>query len=59
MTDKQQNEIEEIEATQTALRDSIEQTKGLAAKVEDLLQQHKQNLETGAESGDGEARGQA
>lgn len=48
MTDKQQNEIEEIEATQTALRDSIEQTKGLAAKVETLLQQHKQNLETGA-----------
>jgi ABC-type transporter Mla subunit MlaD len=47
VTTNQQNEIAEIEATQAALRDSIEATKGLAARAETLLQQHKRNLENG------------
>lgn len=43
---KQQNrEIAEIEATQKALRESIEATKGLAEKAENLLQKHKQTLQ--------------
>jgi DNA anti-recombination protein RmuC len=43
---KQMNQqIAEIEATQAALRDSIEATKGLAEKAETLLQKHKQTLE--------------
>ncbi|MEA3032571.1 MAG: hypothetical protein QOH86_587 [Sphingomonadales bacterium] len=36
--------IAEIEATQAALRESIEATKGLAEKAEDLLQKHKERL---------------
>jgi hypothetical protein len=35
----------EIEATQAALRESIEATKGLAEKAEDLLQKHKKRLD--------------
>ena len=45
MTNKQQNDIAEIEATQAALRESIEATKGLAEKAESLLQAHKRTLE--------------
>ena len=45
MTTKRQNEIAEIEATQAALRESIEATKGLAEKAENLLQKHKRTLE--------------
>ena len=45
MTEKQQDEIAEIEATQAALRESIEQTKGLAEKAETLLQRHKLGLQ--------------
>jgi hypothetical protein len=37
--------IAEIEATQAALRDSIQATKQLAEKAETLLQQHKEALE--------------
>ena len=44
VTDKQQHEIAEIEATQAALRESIEQTKGLAEKAA-LLQKHKRTLQ--------------
>ena len=45
MTDNQKKEIVEIEATQKALRESIEATKGLAAKAEKLLQKHKKTLQ--------------
>lgn len=46
MTSKTLNQnIAEIEATQAALRDSIEATKGLAEKAEVLLQKHKDSLE--------------
>ena len=45
VTEKQQDEIAEIEATQAALRDSIERTKGLAEKAESLLQKHKKALQ--------------
>jgi ABC-type transporter Mla subunit MlaD len=38
-------QIADIEATQAALRDSIEATKGLAAEAETLLQKHRQTLE--------------
>ena len=40
------NQIEEIEATQEALRASIEQSKQLAVKADNLLQQHKKSLQT-------------
>jgi ABC-type transporter Mla subunit MlaD len=46
VTERQRDEIREIEATQAALRASIEQTKGLAEKAESLLQQHKQTLQS-------------
>lgn len=41
-SDKQ---IEEIEKTQEALRDSIDQAKELADKAQTLLQKHKENIE--------------
>ena len=44
VTEKQNQEIAEIEATQKALRESIEATKGLAQKAESLLQKHKRTL---------------
>jgi hypothetical protein len=50
VTNKQQDEIAEIEATQAALRESIEATKGLAEKAETLLQKHKETVEAGAQS---------
>lgn len=44
MTEKQEKAIAEIEATQAALRESIEATKGLAEKAETLLKKHKKAL---------------
>jgi hypothetical protein len=38
-------QIAEVEATQAALRESIEATKGLAEEAETLLQKHKKALE--------------
>lgn len=38
-------EIEKIEKTQEALRESIEQAKHLAEKAQDLLQKHKKTIE--------------
>lgn len=51
VTDKQNNQLVEIEATQKALRDSIEATTGLAEKAEKLLQKHRQTLEKEQRSG--------
>jgi hypothetical protein len=45
MKKKIEAEIAKIEETQAALRDSIARTKLLSEKAEQLLQQHKQNLE--------------
>ena len=45
MNQRSKENIAEIEATQAALRDSIQATKHLAEKAETLLQQHKQSLE--------------
>ena len=42
---RSKEDIAEIEATQAALRDSIQATKQLAEKAETLLQQHKEALE--------------
>ena len=39
-------QVEEIEATQKALRASIEQSKQLAEKADHLLQQHKKSLQS-------------
>ena len=41
MIEERSKEIAEIEATQAALRDSIEATKELAADAETLLRRHK------------------
>jgi hypothetical protein len=38
-------QIEEIEETQEALRESIEEAKALADKAQELLQKHKKSLE--------------
>ncbi len=38
-------QIEEIEKTQEALRESIDQAKELAEKAHTLLQKHKDNIE--------------
>jgi hypothetical protein len=38
-------QVKEIEATQEALRESIEETKKLADKAQRLLQQHKKTIE--------------
>ena len=43
--EKKLEEVKEIEATQQALRESIEQTKELADKADELLQKHKQTIE--------------
>ena len=45
MNKKLEDEIARIEATQEALRESIEETKQLSAKAEKLLQQHKKALQ--------------
>jgi ABC-type transporter Mla subunit MlaD len=50
VTDKSSDEIAEIEATQAALKESIQATKDLADKAEHLLQRHKRNMERDAES---------
>ncbi len=41
MNEKTLSEIAEIEDAQAALRESIEATKQLAERAEDLLQKHK------------------
>lgn len=41
VTDKTYQDIAEIEDAQAALRESIEATKELAERAEDLLQRHK------------------
>ena len=41
MNDKTISDIAEIEDAQAALRESIEATKELAERAEDLLQKHK------------------
>lgn len=46
---KLDDEIARIEATQEALRESIEETKQLSARAEKLLQQHKQALKDQAD----------
>jgi hypothetical protein len=43
--DKTISDIAEIEGAQAALRDSIEATKELAERAEDLLQKHKARVE--------------
>jgi hypothetical protein len=45
VSDKQDKQIEEIEATQEALRESIDEAKRLAEKVQDLMQKHKETVE--------------
>ncbi len=40
-----EDSLAEVEATQAALRDSIEATKNLAERAETLLKKHKQALE--------------
>ena len=50
VTDKRQDDIADIEATQAALKESIQATKDLADKAEHLLQRHKRNLERDAAS---------
>jgi hypothetical protein len=44
VTEKFEEEMAEIEATQAALRDSIAATKGLAERAERLLKKHKKTL---------------
>ena len=41
----QAKQIKKIEATQRSLRESIEVTKTLAEKAEDLLQKHKRTIQ--------------
>lgn len=38
-------QVEEIEQTQEALRESIKQAKDLADKAQELLQKHKKTIE--------------
>ncbi len=45
------DEVAAIEATQKALRESIEQTKVLAEKTDELLKDHKANLKRDADRG--------
>ena len=52
MNDKILNDIAEIEDAQAALRESIEATKELAERAEDLLQKHKARAERENASGD-------
>ena len=49
--DQDRNQIEEIEATQTALRESIEQSRKLSAKTDELIAKHKQSLQDNQPSG--------
>lgn len=43
--EKNYTDISEIEGSQAALRESIEATKQLAERTDDLLQQHKARIE--------------
>ncbi len=51
MNTRKEDSLAEIEATQAALRDSIEATKDLAEKAETLLKKHKQTLAQEPEEG--------
>jgi DNA gyrase/topoisomerase IV subunit A len=42
---KAKSEIDKIEETQDALRESIEESKRLTEKAQNLLEAHKKNLE--------------
>ena len=45
MNKKQAKQVEEIEAAQKALQESIDATKDLAEQAEALVQKHKRTLE--------------
>jgi len=45
MAEKARKQIREIEETQEALRESIEQAKQLADKAQELLQKHKDTVD--------------
>ena len=45
MAEQPRKQFEEIEQTQEALRESIEQAKELADKTQELLQNHKRTIE--------------
>jgi hypothetical protein len=45
VTEKRYNDIAEIEDAQAGLRESIEATKELAERAEDLLQRHRARAE--------------
>ena len=47
MSDKDERTLGEIEQTQAALRESIEQAKELAEKSERLLKKHRKEVEKG------------
>ena len=45
MAEQPRKQLEEIEQTQEALRESIEQAKELADKAQELLQRHKNSMD--------------
>ena len=47
MPDKDDKTLREIEETQAALRESIEEAKNLAEKSERLLKKHRKKIEGG------------
>lgn len=47
MDERHIREMDEIEATQIALRESIEATKDLARQADALLQRHREMVEAG------------
>ena len=51
MRKKLVDEVAAIEAPQEALRESIEQTRALAEKTDELLKDHKENLKKEADRG--------
>lgn len=50
--DDKLRQVHEIEATQAALRESIEKSKQLAERADGLLLKHKQTLQDNEPSGD-------
>jgi hypothetical protein len=48
--DDNQKQIEEIEANQTALRESIEKSRQLCDKSDQLIAKHKQSLQNNESS---------
>jgi septal ring factor EnvC (AmiA/AmiB activator) len=47
---KLQKQLDEIEETQKALRDSIEESKRLSDKSDRLIHQHRQDLNQGGDA---------